>query len=104
VPEYTGAVFQPGKNGIEYPHCISCPAADYTDEARNAKFQGVVDLDAVVTPEGKVANIRVVRGPGMGLEERAIEAVSQWRFNPAVDAIGKPVAVRVPIEVIFKLY
>lgn len=55
----------------------------------------------VVTSEGKATNISVVKSPGMGLDEKAIEAVRKWRFKPAMKD-GKPVDTRVPIEITFR--
>jgi bla regulator protein BlaR1 len=94
---------QPGANGVGYPSCLYCPEPQYTDAAREAKFQGAVVLQAVVQPDGHATNIRVVKGPGLGLEDKAIEAVKTWRFRPAVGPKGTPVATIVPIEVTFRL-
>jgi protein TonB len=58
---------------------------------------------AIITPEGKATNIRVIKGVGLGLDEKAIEAVRDWIFKPAIGPGGKPVAVEVPIEVTFRL-
>jgi TonB family protein len=60
-------------------------------------------LQAVITPDGRATEIEVVKGPGLGLEEKAVEAVKTWRFKPAIGPNGKPVAVIVPIEVTFRL-
>lgn len=98
-----GGYFRPGTGGVGYPSCAYCPSPTYSDEARKAKYQGTVVLQVVITADGRAANINVIKGPGLGLEERAIEAVRQWRFNPAVGPNGKPVATLVPIEVTFRL-
>ena len=58
---------------------------EYSEEARAAKFQGTVLLYIDVTPEGTAQNIRVARSLGMGLDEKAIEAVKQWKFSPGQD-------------------
>jgi periplasmic protein TonB len=60
-------------------------------------------MDVVVTPEGRVTDVIVMKGPGDGLEEKAIEAVKSWKFRPAKDATGNPVAVGVQVEVTFNL-
>ena len=60
-------------------------------------------LQCLVTPDGRASNINVVKGPGLGLEEKAIEAVRGWRFKPAIGPGGKPVPVLVIIEVTFRL-
>ena len=77
--------------------------ARFSAAARRAKYQGNVVLQIVVTPEGHVTDIRVIRHLGMGLDEKAIEAVRHYRFKPAI-LHGHPVAVRVSVEVQFRLY
>jgi len=98
-----GGVFRPGTGGVGYPQCAYCPSPLYSDEARKAKYQGTVVLQVVVTADGRATNIQVVKGPGMGLEEKAVEAVRSWRFIPAVGPAGKPVATAVLVEVTFRL-
>jgi len=98
-----GGYFHPGTGGVGYPSCAYCPDPKYSEEARKAKYQGTVVLQAVITPDGRAIEIQVVKGPGLGLEEKAVEAVKQWRFKPAVGPGGKAVAVVVPIEVTFRL-
>jgi len=98
-----GGPFRPGTGGVGYPSCAYCPNPQYSEEARKAKYQGTVVLQAVITPDGRALNITVIKGPGLGLEERAMEAVKTWRFTPAIGPNGKPVAVLVPIEVNFRL-
>jgi periplasmic protein TonB len=72
-------------------------------EARRAQIQGTVVVHAIVTATGGAENISVIRGLGLGLDKKAIEAVKKWRFKPAHDANDRPVAVSVPIEVSFRL-
>jgi protein TonB len=86
------------------PICLYCPIPQYSDEARKAKYQGTVVLQVTITPDGRAINISVVKGPGLGLEEKAIEAVKGWKFKPAVGPNGKVVPTIVPIEVTFRLY
>lgn len=93
-----------GRNGYSFPKCLYCPGAQYSEPARKAKFQGTVALSAIVTADGRTDDIKVVsRLPG-GLTDKAIEAVQQWKFQPAVDSAGNPVAVKQIIEVTFHLY
>jgi len=99
-----GGAFQAGINGVGMPSCIYCPDPQYSDEARKAKYQGVVVLMVVITLDGRATNIRVVKSPGLGLDEKAIEAVRQWKFRPAVGPGGKSVPTQVPIEVTFRLF
>ncbi|MFM8393045.1 MAG: TonB family protein [Acidobacteriota bacterium] len=77
--------------------------AKYTEEARQNKIQGTVVLNVVFTADGRITNIRVVRGLPDGLTEKAIEAAQRIRFNPAVKA-GVPVSVRGNLEFTFNLY
>jgi TonB family protein len=91
-----------GVQGVGVPVCVYCPIPQYTDQARKAKFQGVVILEVTITTGGKAINISVVKGPGMGLEEKAVEAVKGWKFKPAVGPSGDPVDTLVPIEVTFR--
>ncbi len=75
---------------------------EFSEDARKAKLQGVVMLYAEVDTTGRLRNIRVTRGLGLGLEEKAIDAVKRWRFRPAMRN-GKPVAAPAQIEVNFHL-
>ena len=75
---------------------------EFSDEARKAKLQGVVMLYGEVDTNGRLRNIRVTQGLGLGLEEKAIEAVKQWRFRPGTRD-GKPVVSAAAIEVNFHL-
>jgi TonB family protein len=89
--------------GIIAPRAIYDPEPEYSDEARRVKHQGVVVLALVVDPQGHARDIRVARSLGMGLDEKAIEAVRKWQFNPGTKD-GVPVAVQVNVEVSFRLY
>ncbi len=100
---YDGNVFRPGLGGVTQPRAIYDPDPDYSDAARKAKYQGSVLLWLVVGPEGRPHHIRVQRSLGMGLDEKAVAAVSTWRFQPST-LHGQPVAVEVNVEVSFRLY
>jgi TonB family protein len=89
--------------GISAPRPIYDPDPEYSEEARHAKYQGTVLLWVIVGPDGRPHDIRVQRSLGMGLDEKAIEAVRQWKFEPSMKD-GHPVAVQVNIEVSFRLY
>jgi periplasmic protein TonB len=97
-----GGVFKVG-GGISAPLAISTPDPEYTQEARNAKTQGTCILWMIVDDQGHPRDIRLVRGLGFGLDARAIDAVKQWRFQPAMKD-GHPVNVQISVEVGFKLY
>lgn len=75
---------------------------EYSEEARKAKYQGTVVLYIEVDPTGRAINPRVVRSLGLGLDEKAIEAVKQWKFKPGYKD-GKAVTVAATIEVNFRL-
>jgi TonB family protein len=96
-----GGVYQPGA-GIDPPTLVKEVRPIYTDEARRQRIQGDVILEIVVRSDGSVGSIRVRRSLGGGLDQRAIEAVRQWRFNPA-RRHGTPVDVAVEVAVEFKL-
>jgi TonB family protein len=97
-----GGVFKVG-GGISAPQALSTPDPEYTEEARNAKTQGTCILWLIVDDQGRPRDIRVVRGLGFGLDTKAIEAVKQWRFQPALKD-GRPVNVQISVEVGFRLY
>ncbi|MGD0214834.1 MAG: energy transducer TonB [Terriglobales bacterium] len=97
-----GGIYRVG-GGVSAPKKIFDPEPEYSEEARKAKFQGTCVLYVVVGPDGKTRDIRVQRTLGLGLDEKAIEAVKTWRFEPATKD-GKPVAVAINIEVDFRLY
>jgi len=99
-----GGLFRAGVNGVGSPVCIYCPQPEYSDEARKAKYQGTVLLDVTVTADGRVVNPLVLKGPGLGLEEKALAQVRNWKMRPATGPSGKPVNCRVQIEVTFHLY
>ena len=99
----TGEIPRAGRDGVGMPKCEYCPSPTYSEEARAKKYEGVVVLNVEVTSEGKVTNIRVVKTPGLGLEEKSIEAVSKWRLTPALKD-GKPVQVQLPIQLTFRLH
>jgi protein TonB len=97
-----GGVYKVG-GGISAPEAISSPDPDYTEEARKAKKQGTCVLWLIVDSAGQPRDIKVVRGLGLGLDAKALEAVRQWRFHPALKD-GKPVDVQISVEVEFHLY
>ena len=96
-----GGVYQPGA-GIDPPTLVREVRPLYTDEARRLRIEGDVVLEIVVRRDGTVGTVRVKRSLGGGLDQRAIDAVRQWRFNPA-RRYGTPVDVAVEVAVEFKL-
>lgn len=97
-----GGVFRVG-GGVSAPKAIFSPEPEYSEEARKAKYSGVCVLGLIVGPDGKPRDIRVVRSLGLGLDQKAIEAVNKWKFEPA-QKDGHPVAVAINVEVTFRLY
>ena len=97
-----GGVYRIG-GGVSAPVPIFTPEAEFSDEARRAKYQGVVLISLIVDAQGNPQNPRVVRPLGMGLDEKALEAVRKYKFKPAMKE-GKPVPVMMSIEVNFRLY
>ncbi len=96
-------IYPAGKGGVTVPRVIFNPEPSFSDEARKSKTQGIVLLAIVVGVDGKPYNIRVQQSLGMGLDEKAIEAVNRWRFRPATFN-GQPVATQIAVEVNFRLY
>lgn len=97
------AIHEAGKGGGKPPNCVYCPNPSYTDPARLAKLNGTAMLEVVVSAEGQVMQMRIVKGLPYGLNESAMEAVRNWKFRPAT-LNGEPVTVKVTIEVMFQLY
>lgn len=89
-------------NGTSKPEVIDKVDPEYSEEARKAKYSGAVILSIVVNADGWAADIKVVRSLGMGLDEKAVEAVRRWRFRPGMYK-GVAVRVRALIEVNFRL-
>jgi TonB family protein len=100
---FGGGVYTPGIGGVSNPVPIVSPEAEFSDEARRNKYQGVCMISIIVDAHGYPQNPRVVRSLGMGLDEKALEAVQRYRFKPAMKD-GKPVPVQILVEVNFRLY
>lgn len=105
-----GSGFGVGMGGRRFPSGVTPPrptyqaTPEYSNEARKKKIQGIVVLSTLVNEQGETTDIRVEKGLGYGLDEQAVAAVSRYRFEPARDRDGKPVAVRITIETSFRLY
>jgi TonB family protein len=96
-----GGPYRPG-SGISPPGLLREVRPDYTEDARRRGIEGDVVLEIVVRSDGTVGNVRVLQGLGGGLDQRAIDAVRQWRFSPA-RRLGTAVDVMVEVAVEFKL-
>ena len=96
-------ILQSGVNGVSLPVCVFCPSPDYTDLARDAKYRGTVELSVIVTKDGVVESVMVLKGAPFSLNDRAVDAVKKWKFKPA-KLHGQSVPVRVPVDIEFQLY
>jgi periplasmic protein TonB len=95
-------VFRLGTLGVSAPIPIYKVEPEYSEEARKAKFQGTVEISIVIDERGMPTNIRILRPLGLGLDQKAVEAVSKWRFRPGMKD-GRPVAVVAKVDVSFRL-
>ncbi len=110
IGEGEGARFGPGTDGAIYNtgHAVSAPVPirmpepEYSEVARKARISGSVLIYAEIGTDGKPRNVRVMRGIGLGLDEKALEAVTRWLFKPGLKD-GRPVVVRATFEVNFRL-
>ena len=84
--------------------CKYCPDPLYSDEARKEKLQGQVTMRVLVGADGRVRDVQVTRGLGLGLDENAMRAVHAWQFFPARDNARRPVAAWITIETVFRLF
>jgi TonB family protein len=98
-----GGVYQVGGR-ISAPTVIHSVEAEFSDEARRAKYQGVCTISLIVDAQGNPQDIRVAQALGMGLDEKAIEAIRQYKFRPAMKDGKTAVPVMITIEVDFRLY
>lgn len=98
-----GGLYRIG-GGVSAPVAIFTPEAEFSDEARRAKYQGVCLISLIVDAQGNPQNPRVIRALGMGLDEKALEAVRKYKFKPAMKDGRIPVPVMITIEVNFRLY
>ena len=93
-----------GKGGYGSPVCVYCPQPSFSREAVDAKIQGSIFIEAVISRDGRPLQIRVLHGLGYGLDENAREIVRTWRFKPAIGPDGRAADVRMVIELAFRLY
>jgi TonB family protein len=93
----------PGAIHVSAPSCAHCPLPKFPNKAGKTE-SATVQLQITVTAEGRAANIEILKEPGNGFGEKAVEAVRKWKFKPARRPDGSPVAARVKIEVAFKRF
>lgn len=99
-----GRIYTSEEEGVTPPEVLEAPSPSYTEEARSARAEGIVILNAVVRRDGRADRFEVVNGLGYGLDESAIRTVgTEWRFKPATYE-GQPVDCRAYFEVAFRIY
>lgn len=101
-PDFTGNVYFVG-GAVSAPVLTCAPKAEFSEQAQNAKFQGVAVVGLIVDENGIPRNVHVVRPLRMGLDEKAVEAVRKYHFAPATDS-NKPVPVAIYMKVPFEMY
>jgi len=99
-----GGLYRVGTGGVSAPQVLHSVDPEFSDEARRAKYQGLCLISLIVDAQGNPQNPRVIRTLGMGLDEKALEAVRQYKFRPAMKDGRTPVPVQITIEVNFRLY
>jgi len=99
VPEMSApACAQKPERNVTMPHATFAPNPEYSEQARKKKIKGTVVLSLTVAVDGTTRDIKVVKGVGYGLDEKAVEAVSRWRFTPALKD-GQPIEKEISVEV-----
>ena len=101
--EYGGVPVRKIGGGVTEPELIYHVEPEFSAEAKKAKFNGIVLVNLIVDAKGKPQDVHVLRGVGMGLDEKALKAVRAYRFRPATE-YGKPVPVGLNVEVNFKIF
>lgn len=96
-------IYMPGIGGVSNPVPILTPDPDFSDEARRNHYQGICMIAIIVDSHGNPRNPRIIRHLGMGLDEKALDAVRRYRFRPALRN-GIPVAVSIAVAIDFRLY
>ena len=99
---YGGGVMNVG-GGVSAPVVVHSVQPEFTEEARQANFQGSVTIQLIVDAQGNPQNVHVTKHAGMGIDEKAIAAVKQYKFKPAMYQ-GHPVAVQIMVDVDFHLH
>jgi TonB family protein len=97
------SIYVPGQAGVIVPTLIFAPEAEFSDEARRNKYQGVCLVSIIVDTHGNPQSVHVIRSLGMGLDEKALEAIRGYRFKPGTKD-GKPVPVMITVRVDFRLF
>jgi TonB family protein len=101
--QYSGVPVRKIGGGVTEPELIHKTDPEFSAEAKKAKFNGIVLVNLIVDAKGRPQNVHVLRGVGMGLDEKAIKAVKQYKFKPAMEG-GKPVPVGLNVEINFQIF
>jgi TonB family protein len=98
--------FTPGAKDIRPALCLECPPPQFRGPAdgANSSSTAVILLGLIVSAEGRIVDVQVVRGAGPEFRDIALRAIRAWRFKPATNKAGQPVAFTVPMDVTFSLY
>jgi len=91
------------KDGTTPPSCQYMPPPPYTKEARKAKYEGIAVVEAIIELDGRLSNMRIVKSPGLGLDESVLQTLKKWRCTPAKGPDGKFKRTSIPFEVTFRL-
>jgi TonB family protein len=101
--EFNGVPVRRVGGGVTAPVVVFVSNPEYTKEAKKAGFKGIVLINLIVDTNGMPQNVHVLRSVGMGLDQKAVDAVKQYRFKPAMEG-GKPVPVELNVEVNFQIF
>jgi hypothetical protein len=104
VPDAEAKTVKPSDDPRRMVQCLSCPPPSYSDEAVGVKVQGTVILMVQILADGFPSKITLTKGLSCDLTDQAFKTVERWRFKPATDVNGAPIAVIAPVEVTFRLY
>jgi len=102
VASESASASAPSASNIQPPVVISKTMAEFSEEARKAHYQGTVVIHLTVNSKGEPANPKILRSLGLGLDEKAVESVMQWRFRPAMQN-GQPIDFDTNVTVNFRL-
>src|ERR1035438_8391851 len=89
--------------GTSNPTCYYIPKPPYTKAARKAKFEGVVLVSAIVAADGTFTDVKIVKSPGLGLDEQVLETMKKWKCKSATNVDGEHVPTKIQFEVRFRL-
>lgn len=90
-------------NGVSPPRAVYAPEPQFSQRAREARYQGVATIALIVGKDGAPTRIRILNPLGYGLDDQAVRAVESWKFKPA-EKDGQPVSVQIAVEVDFHLH